>query len=54
MVLRAVHDGVSIGQVRDQTPIDFLVPDRVATMPPPAEDELAILRALDPARQFLG
>ncbi len=54
MVLRAVYDGVSPAEVRDQTPIDFVVPDRVATMPPPAEDELAILRALDPARQFLG
>ena len=54
MVLRALQDGVTAQQVRDQTPIDFLVPDHVAVMPPPAEDELAILRALDPERQFLA
>jgi len=54
MVLRAVHAGVTVEQVRDQTPIDFLVADPMATMLPPAEDELAILRALDPGRQFLG
>jgi glutaconate CoA-transferase subunit B len=54
MVLEAVHDGVSVGRVRAETPIDFLVPDRVETTPPPAVDELATLRALDPERQFLA
>ena len=54
MLLQAVHPGVTVEEVRDQTPFDLLVSTRVATTPPPSEEELAILRALDPERQFLG
>ena len=54
MLLQAVHTGVSVEEVRDQTPFDLLVSTRVTTTAPPSEEELAILRALDPERQFLG
>ena len=52
--LDAVNEGVTVEEVRDRTPIDMLVAERVAPTSPPAEDELAILRALDPDRQLLG
>ena len=54
MRLDAVHTGVTVDEVRAQTPFDLLVADAVATTAPPSEDELAVLRALDPGRQFLG
>jgi len=54
MTLRAVHRGTTVEQIRDLTPIDVLVPEHVAVTPAPADDELAVLRALDPERQFLG
>jgi glutaconate CoA-transferase, subunit B len=54
MRLDAVHAGVTVDEVRAQTPFDLLVADRVATTAAPDADELAVLRALDPGRQFLG
>jgi glutaconate CoA-transferase subunit B len=52
--LDAVHPGVSVERVRDETGIDFLVAGKVTTTDPPATEELAILRELDPERRFTG
>ena len=52
--LESVLAGVTVEQVRDQTPFDVLVPAQVQTTAPPSDEELRILRALDPDRQFLG
>jgi glutaconate CoA-transferase, subunit B len=54
MRLEAVHSGVTVEQVRANTPFELLVADRVETTAPPSARELDILRALDPDRQFLG
>ena len=54
MRLEALHPGVTVDHVRAQTPFELLVADRVETTAPPSARELEILRALDPARQFLG
>ncbi len=53
MLLEAVHPGVTVDEVRAETPFDLLVADRVTTTTAPSEEELAILRTLDPGRQFL-
>ena len=54
MRLEALHPGVSVDEVRAKTPFDLAVADSVSTTAPPREEELDILRALDPARQFIG
>ena len=54
MRLEAVHPGVTVDQVRANTPIELLVADRVETTTPPSARELEVLRSLDPARQFIG
>jgi glutaconate CoA-transferase, subunit B len=54
MRLDAVHPGVTVAEARARTPFDLLVADDVATTDAPSDRELAVLRALDPARQFLG
>jgi glutaconate CoA-transferase subunit B len=54
MRVDAVHSGVTVEEVRAQTPFELLVADSVAATAPPSADELAVLRALDPGRQFLG
>ncbi len=54
MRLESVLAGVTVEEVRDQTPFDLVLPERVGTTPRPTDDELAVLRALDPERQFLG
>jgi glutaconate CoA-transferase subunit B len=49
MRLRTVHPGVSVETVLAETGFDLVVPgDHVATTPVPSEDQLAIVRALDP------
>ncbi len=54
MRLEAVHPGVTVEQVRASTPFDLPVADHVDTTAPPTDQELAILRELDPDRRFIG
>jgi glutaconate CoA-transferase, subunit B len=54
MRLEAVHQGVRVDDVLAATPFELLVADSVETTAAPSERELEILRALDPARQFLS
>jgi glutaconate CoA-transferase subunit B len=54
MRLDAVHPGVTVEQVRDNTGFELLLAPEIATTAPPTNDELAMLRALDPERRFLG
>jgi glutaconate CoA-transferase subunit B len=52
--LEAVHPGVTVESVRENTGFELLTAERVAVTEPPSEEELATLRALDPERRFLG
>lgn len=54
MRLEALHPGVTVEAVRAQTAFDLAVADRVETTTPPSDDELQILRELDPERRFIG
>jgi glutaconate CoA-transferase subunit B len=54
MRLEAVHTGVTVEEIRDNTGFEVEAAERIRTTKPPAADELGILRMLDPARQFLG
>ncbi|HXJ77228.1 MAG TPA: CoA-transferase [Candidatus Methylomirabilis sp.] len=54
MRLEAVHPGVTVDRVRAETAFELPVAERVETTTPPTARELEVLRALDPARQFLG
>jgi len=54
MRLEALHPGVTREQVRQQTGFPLLEAPDVAVTEPPTADELAMLRALDPERRFLG
>ena len=54
MRLDALHPGVTREQVREQTGFSLLEAPEVSVTEPPTADELAMLRALDPERRFLG
>lgn len=54
MRLTALHTGVTLAAVRAATGFELLVARDVAVTEPPSADELAMLRALDPERRFLG
>ncbi len=53
MRIEALHPGVSVAEVREQTGFELLIPDRLVITEPPTEEELAVLRSLDPDRRFL-
>jgi glutaconate CoA-transferase, subunit B len=54
MRVEALHPGVTLEAVREQTGFELLEAPTIAITRPPQSDELAILRALDPERRFLG
>ena len=53
MRLEQVHPGVSVEDVIENTGFDLIIPDVVPTTEPPTEEELNLLRALDPDSQYL-
>ena len=54
MQLLALHPGVTVERVRENTGFEVLVSPSLTTTKPPTEEELSILRMLDPKRQFIG
>ena len=52
MKLLALHPGVTADQVQQNTGFELLVAPDLPTTDPPAEDELAVLRHLDPDRVY--
>jgi glutaconate CoA-transferase subunit B len=53
MRLEALHPGVSVDDVREQTGFDLAAAEPLPVTPPPRVEELAVLRSLDPDRRFL-
>src|SRR5437879_2606410 len=54
MQVDALQARVEIQQVRDATGFDLDIPQAPPRLPPPTDQELDILRTLDPDRIFLG
>lgn len=53
MTLAALQPGVQVEDVQEQTGFELLLPDRPALLPAPSEQELEIVRTLDPDGRFL-
>src|SRR5207302_556658 len=54
MRIEATHAGVSADVIRQNTGFPLLEAPRIETTEPPSDEELEMLRALDPERRFLG
>lgn len=54
MQVLALQPGVTLEEVRARTGFDLHAPAEVRTLPPPTEQELAIVRTLDPDGHLLG
>ena len=54
MRIEATHPGVTKDQIREHTGFPLGEAEHVTVTEPPSDDELAMLRALDPERRFLG
>jgi len=52
MKLEAVHPGVSVKDVIENTGFELIIPEKVSITTPPTERELKILRELDPQRKY--
>jgi len=53
MILVAVHPGITVDEVRAKTGFKLRVADDLEVTTPPSEEELKLLRAIDPERRFL-
>ena len=49
----ALHEGVTIEQVQENTPWNVKVAEELVTTPPPTDKEVTTLRALDPDKIYL-
>ena len=54
MQVLALHPGVDLDEVRDNTGSELLVADRLETTEPPSERELSVLRHLDPDQLYIA
>jgi glutaconate CoA-transferase, subunit B len=54
MRLDALQTGVTVDQIRAETGFDLPAAPQLAALPAPTDEELRILRTLDPDRLFLG
>jgi len=54
MTLTALNPGVTVEQVQANTPWKLKVAERLERNAPPTEEELKVLRSLDPDRIYLG
>jgi glutaconate CoA-transferase subunit B len=54
MRVEALHPGVALEQIRAETGFELGAAEPITVTEPPGTDELAMLRALDPERRFLG
>jgi len=52
--LLAVHPGVTIAQIQDNSEFEILIPDHVETTEPPTPEERRLLREIDPTGMAIG
>ncbi len=54
MKVVALHPGVTAKEIQDNTGFELIIERNVETTPPPTEDELKVLRHLDPDRLYIA
>ena len=54
MRIESTHAGVTVARIRENTGFALAEAEDVTVTEPPSDDELSMLRALDPERRFLG
>ena len=52
MRLESLHPGATVEEVKDRTGFDLLIPDKIQYTKPPTEEELRVLRELDPDQRY--
>lgn len=52
MLLQALHPGATVGEVEERTGFEMMIPDEIPLTEEPTEEELRILRELDPEQRY--
>ena len=52
MSLQALHAGATVDEVRERTGFEMMIPDEIPFTEEPTEEELRILRELDPEQRY--
>lgn len=52
MCLQALHPGASVEDVKERTGFEMIIPEDLSYTDPPTEEELRILRELDPEQRY--
>ena len=52
MSLQALHPGATVDEVRGRTGFEMMIPDKIPFTEEPTEEELRILRELDPEQRY--
>jgi glutaconate CoA-transferase subunit B len=48
MKLLTMHPGVTIDQIKENSGMELMIPDKIGTSPEPTKDEMRVLREIDP------
>lgn len=54
LMLLAVHPGVTVTQIQENSEFEILIPDHVETTQPPTPEECRLLREIDPTGMAIG
>ncbi len=52
MCIQALHPGIDIDEVKERTGFELIIPDDLPRTEPPSQEELRILRELDPDKRY--
>ncbi len=52
--LLSLHPGVTVDEVREASEFEIIIPEKVAVSPEPADEQLRILREIDPQGLVIG
>ena len=52
MSLQALHPGATVDEVKERTGFEMMIPDEIPVTEEPTEEELRILRELDPEQRY--
>ena len=53
MRLEALHHGISVDDVIEKTGFELIIPQNLPVTDPPKDEELSVLRSLDPEKRYL-
>ena len=54
MRIDAIHPGVTLEEIKENSSFEFIIPENIPTTEPPTEEDMKLLRELDPMGMAIG